>query len=271
MTPSRSRRSRSTLHTPGEEGEVNSDMATQNDAAGVSRNSAEIPRVRVFDVDDIADALDQLAVGRGRPVLVLVGGASGMSDAHRDALRSVLRWSALPLLDRLGGAVVDGGTDSGVMQVVGQAREDARARFPLVGVAAEGTVNVPGAVANPGAADLEPHHTHFMLVPGTEWGDESPWLADIAGALAGSARSVTLVVNGGEITFTDVNASLARGRPVLVLEGTGRTADAIARARRQLDEDPRAAAIAASDLTSVVAIDDDNGIRRALESALARS
>jgi len=234
-------------------------------------DTADIPRVDVAEAADISGALDRLGLRRGRPVLVLVGGAAGMTDAHLETLRTVLQRSALPLLDRLDAAVVDGGTDSGVMRVVGQARRDAHASFPLVGVAAKGTVNVPSDVtARPGAANLEPHHTHFMLVPGIDWGDESPWLADVADALSGAAPSVTLVVNGGQITFDDAAASLARGRPVLVLDGTGRTADAIARARTQHDGDPRATAIASSELTSVVAIDDAMGIGNALEGALAR-
>jgi hypothetical protein len=247
----------------------------EDGAGGTSRDVpqiGDIPRVHVRRTADIAVALDQLAVRRGIPVLVLVGGAAGMTQAHLATLSSVLRQSALPLLDRLGAAVVDGATDSGVMRVVGQARREGQARFPLVGVAAEGTVNVPGeGSAGPNAADLEPHHTQFILVPGADWGDESPWLADVADEIASGAPSVTLVVNGGEITFDDVAASLARGRPVLVLAGTGRTADAIARARTQSDGDPRAAALASSELTSVVAVDDADGVRMALEAALARS
>ena len=195
-----------------------------------------------------------------------------MADAHLATLRTVLQQSALPVLDRLAAAVVDGGTDSGVMRVIGQARHDGQGRFPLVGVAAEGTVTVPGnGPAGPDAAVLEPHHTQFVLVPGTDWGDESPWLADVADALARGAPSLTLVVNGGVITYDDATASLARGRPVLVLAGTGRTADAIAHARTGSDGDPRAMAIASSPHTSVVAVDDSDGFRNALEAALARS
>ena len=221
---------------------------------------------------DIAGALDRLALRRGRPVLVLVGGAAGMADAHLATLRAVLREAVLPLLHRLGAAVVDGGTDSGVMRVVGQVRRDDRAGFPLVGVAAEGTVKVPGADApGPDAADLEPRHTHFVLVPGGQWGDESPWLADVADVVADGAPSATLVVNGGKITFVDVGASIARKRPVVVLAGTGRTADAIARARTQPHDDPRAAALASSPLTTIVAVDDVDGVRRALEAALRRA
>ena len=83
------------------------------------------------------------------------------------------------------------------------------------------------------AAEPEPHHTHLVLVPGTSWGDESPWLTHVADALADGRGSVTVVINGGDITYADAAASIDRGRPVVVLAGTGRTADAIAGARRR--------------------------------------
>jgi hypothetical protein len=232
---------------------------------------AAVPRVHVHDPADLAGALDELGLHRGCPVLALVGGAAGMTEVHLDTLRTALRDAAMPLLDRLGAAVVDGGTDSGVMRVIGRARHEGRCTFPLVGVAAEGTVRVPGgSSADPDAPELERHHTHFVLVPGDEWGDESPWLADVADALAAGAPAVTIVVNGGRITYDDAAASMSRGRPVVVLAGTGRTADAIAGALADPEADPKAVAIASSALTSVVRIDDAGGLGRALEAALLR-
>ncbi len=225
--------------------------------------------VRVSLVQEIPAALNALALRRGRPVLVLVGGAEGMDDDHLETVGRVLRDAVLPLLDQRGAVVVDGGTDSGVMRVIGRAWVAQGGGFPLVGVAAEGTVVVPGGgPAAQDAAELEPNHTHVVLVPGTRWGDESPWLAVVAGAIAQGRPSVTVVVNGGEITYADVSGSLARGRPVVVLAGTGRTADAIAAARAGRTADHRAAAIAASDLTLVVPVEDAGGIRDAIDAAL---
>jgi hypothetical protein len=138
-----------------------------------------------------------------------------------------------------------------------------------VGVAAEGTVAPPGgSPAADGGSTLEPNHPHVVLVPGSKWGDESPWLADVADALADGGPSATLVVNGGEITYRDVAHSLNRGRPVLVLAGTGRTADAIAAARVGRDVDPCAVEIAGSALTRVVGVADAVAIADALGSVL---
>ncbi|WP_158848925.1 hypothetical protein [Saccharothrix deserti] len=173
----------------------------------------------------------------GRPVLVLVGGADGMDRAGLESLELVLR-DLVPLLDECGAVVVDGGTDTGVMRAVGRARAAAGGRFPLIGVAAEVAVDV---------AAFEPNHTHLVLVPGGTWGDESPWLADVADVVAGSQPSLTVLVNGGAITFDDAEHSLGRNRPLVVLRGSGRTADAIA---GSVDE--RSTAIADSPLTTVL-------------------
>ena len=115
------------------------------------------------------------------------------------------------------------------MRLVGKARAAAQATFPLVGVAAEGTVVIPGGVpAREDAYPLEPNHSHFVLVPGSEWGDEVPWLGRVAEALAGSAPTATVLVNGGDVARRDVDASVQAGRAVVVVAGSGRAADELA-------------------------------------------
>lgn len=192
---------------------------------------------------------------------MLVGGADGMSEADLALADGMLRGAVFPLLDRLDAAMVDGGTDNGVMRAAGRARDAVGGRFPLVGVVSEGAMRTADTA-------LEPSHTHVLLVPGTSWGDESPWIAGVASVIAGDRPSVTLVVNGGEITYDDIANSLDAGRPVVVVAGTGRTADAVAAASAGHTSNPRAAAVAASPLTSVVDLADAAAITAALESAL---
>jgi hypothetical protein len=236
------------------------------------------PRITwIGDEGDVPAALDRLELRRGTPVLVLVGGAGGMDEDDIRALDIVLRQAVLPAVADRDATVVDGGTDSGVMRAIGQARSAAGAEFALVGVAAEGTVRMPGhgPPAIEGAAVLEPNHTHVVLVPGRVWGAESPWIAHVADVIAAESPSVTVLVNGGEIAFDDVAGSLEQGRPVVVLAGTGRTADAITAAREASDprevsdKDSRAARIAGSRLTTIVPVQDVGSVRAAIISALA--
>ncbi|GAA4963607.1 hypothetical protein [Kineococcus glutinatus] len=227
------------------------------------------PYVRIGSAEEIAGALSTLGQDRNRAVLVCVGGASGLAGEHRALLDDLLRTTLLPLLQQLGAAVVDGGTDAGLMQALGRARAAVAPDLALLGVAAEGTVAAPaGEDTSPQAVHLEPAHTAAVLVPGQEWGQESPWLAELATTLAGDRCSLTLVVNGGDITLSDIEHSLARRRPVLVLQGSGRTADLVAVARRAKATDERIAAIAASPLLKVVAIDDAPALRAAVLDAL---
>jgi hypothetical protein len=223
---------------------------------------------------EVSAALRSIGLRCGRPVLVSVGGAGGMTTERLDAMALLLRERIVPALDRWGAAVVDGGTDSGVMRVMGEARHAAKATFPLVGVAARGTVTVPGENGSGSdTVDLEPHHTQVLLVPGHTWGDESPWLAHVATVIAGGHPSATLVVNGGEITYNDIAHAVTAGRPVIVVAGTGRTADEIASAAAgQAAGDPvseRAARIAASPLLRLVRLDDPDGLTSTLEAVLA--
>jgi hypothetical protein len=226
------------------------------------------PIERVGEPADLPSALRALGIRTGRPVLVVVGGAGGMTPEHLAPLSEIAE-HIVRMLERWDGAIVDGGTDSGVMKVMGRARDCAGADVPLIGVAAEGTVVVPGKPAPSQAAELERHHSHVILVPGDTWGDESPWLSRVATALAGGRSSLTLVINGGQITYEDIGHSLKEGRPVVVLAGTGRTADAIAAAANGEAPNQEAAEIAASADTRIVPLDDPQTLYAAIESILA--
>lgn len=212
-------------------------------------------RLRVREVGDLLQVLSTDPGLSPRPVLVLVGGAAGLATEDEERLFGLFRDHVLPAVTRCGAGIVDGGTDSGVMRAIGQAREHAGAQFPLVGVAAERTVRWPGDEGDADTAAVDANHSHIVLVPGQAWGDESPWLSAVADTLSTGYASVTLLANGGEIAYEDVHHSLAAGRPVVVLAGSGRTSDEIASARADPDTDERAARIAASPLVRIVRLD----------------
>jgi hypothetical protein len=240
-------------------------------------HNARVVRPRQFA--DLAAAIAGLGLCEPQPVLVVVGGAGGLDEAGKERLSVLFRQALVPVAVAGQAVVVDGGTDSGVMQLIGRARAAAEtaaeaaagtSSFPLVGVAAENMVMLPGDGAEPGdRAPLEANHSHFMLVPGSSWGDESPWIARVATEIAGNAPSATILINGGEIAFQDVAHSLAADRPVLVVAGTGRTADKIAAAVNGDRSDERAARLADSHLVSAVSwTEDPAAVRAALEELI---
>ncbi len=199
-------------------------------------NAMMAQAVRVQHVEELPTALQKLGLYSGYPTLVLIGGAGKMDSEELDRLRFLFVDGVVPL------------------------RATASVVFPLVGVAAVGTVALPDEPNPPRkAALLEPHHTHFVLVPGKHWGDESPWLSHVADTLSVGARSVTLLMNGGDIAWEDVEQSVQAGRPVLVVEGSGRTADALARAFHGEAADERAKRLVASGLLRVVDVTSNAG------------
>ncbi|GAA2581923.1 hypothetical protein GCM10010435_69350 [Winogradskya consettensis] len=223
---------------------------------------------RVDGPADLAAALHEFGFATPRPVVTVVGGAGGMTGDDLDQLGSVVAEALLPAIHASGATVIDGGTDAGVMRLMGRSRNG----FPLVGVAAAGTVALPGEPApSADAAALEPHHTHFVLAPGHEWGAEVPWLADVATRVAGGSAALTVLINGGRIAYDDAEHSLRAGRPLLVLEGSGRTADEIAAARLGDRRNDLATRIAGSPLVHIVQISDTTAVGDRMGTLLTAS
>jgi SLOG in TRPM, prokaryote len=201
------------------------------------------------------------------PAVVVVGGASGVEPVYADRCTRLFAEGLIPVLTATGATVIDGGTDAGITHLLGAARQQAGAVGQHVGVVARGTIAWPDKEDAGGTAPLEPNHTHLVVVPGADWGDEVPWLSAVAAAIAGAAPSVTLVANGGEIAYRDVQASLAAGRRVVVLAGTGRTADEIAGAAATGAAEPSVLQIARSPLVTVLP-DEPSTLIGAIASAL---
>ncbi|MBD0389929.1 MAG: hypothetical protein ICV54_26355 [Nostoc sp. C3-bin3] len=177
--------------------------------------------IRVDQQVELPDALERIGLGGSRSVLVVVGGASNISEADFLRIKRLFTEVLAPIAESLGAYVVDGGTDVGVMQLMGEARTHINAKFALIGVTPENKVALPNQQKP--AIDLtplEPNHTHFVLVPGNNWGDESPWISHVATVLANNAPSVTVLLNGGEITFEDAFSSINTGRLVVVIAGS---------------------------------------------------
>ena len=171
---------------------------------------------------------------RGRyPVIVLIGGE--IDEEHADVTRRALQTIARTAED-INAVVICGGTDMGVMAEIGQIRGLNHYKFPLVGIAPEELVAWPGGPRSTKFLwwgkkrwQLESHFSHFILVPGSQFGDESPWIVDTATILSKDHRSVTILINGGEVSRKDIQLSLENGRPVIALSRTGRLADELAR------------------------------------------
>ena len=209
--------------------------------------------VHVGEATELSAALGALGLHPPRPTVVVVGGAGGLEEARIAGLRPVFTTGIAPVMQTYGAVGVDGGTRFGVMRLFGEARAARQATFPLVGVVAAGPAKLPPEHAFPHAETvLEPNHTHFVIVPGDKWGAEAPWLARTATVLAKAAPSITVLVNGGQIAYLDVQHSIEAGRPVVVISGSGGTADVLAAALAGAAADQRAAALVKTGLLRVI-------------------
>ena len=170
---------------------------------------------------EIREALTQLEIPHPKPVIVLVGGASGIGLWDKLPMGRAIRVIAR-LAEETAAVVVDGGTQAGIMKEIGAQRKRNKFSFPLIGVVFDSLL-----IQQDPKSILDPNHTHFLLVPGENWGDESAWISKIATVIAGDQKSITVLVNGGKISKTDVEYSLMENRPAFVMRGTGRMADEI--------------------------------------------
>lgn len=181
---------------------------------------------------DLQEAWRLLGFSQERPSIVLVGGAGGMSKEDIEKVQEFFEKNLLPFAYEKKAAILDGGTDSGVMAAMGRALTACSVDLPLVGVVARGIEKID--------AMLEPHHSHFMFCPGSQWGDESQWIAAAASALSNAQPTVAILINGGQITWDDARNNIQCGRPVIVAEGSGRTADVIAETSSGIVSEPKA-------------------------------
>ena len=173
-----------------------------------------------------------IGLDRDRPVLAVAGTTNDLEPDRAEMLFPFML-AAVGAAARSGAVIVTGGTDSGVFHMLGLALAAAPERPPAVIGVAPAALIADGAVPGAdGRTPIDPQLTALVRTPGDTWGDESAWLSDVASVLSNGYPSVTLLLNGGEIAYTDVRHSLAAGRPVVVVRGSGRTADAIAAAAR---------------------------------------
>ncbi|HSO11001.1 MAG TPA: hypothetical protein VLT51_01405 [Anaerolineales bacterium] len=182
---------------------------------------------------DLVQAISELQLTDGHPVIVLIGG--GIDEQQADMTGRAINTIA-GIADDLNAVIICGGTDMGVMAEIGQIRWKSGYTFPLVGIAPEELVTWTGGPRSTKFLwwgkkrwQLEHHYSSFILVPGGQFGDESPWIIDAATMISKDHKSVTVLINGGEVSRKDIELSLEMRRPVIALSRTGRLADELSR------------------------------------------
>lgn len=174
-------------------------------------------------------ALAEIGLADGQAVIVLVGGY--IPEGHEEVTQRAIEVIAA-FAEENPAAIICGGTTVGIMGSIGQIRAALGYKFPLLGITLENRATWPNGPRGKKFLwwgkerwPLSPGYSHFLLVPGDQFGEDSPWLVEAATCLSQGVRSVTVLANGGGVARKDVSLSLDNHRPVVILAGTGRLAD----------------------------------------------
>ena len=225
-------------------------------------------------------------------LVVLAGGDDTLDQALRPRLTQLLARGLVRTLGDLAAQRGSGGQalcvvracGAGVPALLGQVVADAAGPVQLLGVAPQVLLALPGTAAPAAAEAPVAGLTHLLGTPGLAWGSElrakedaEQALADArpaAGTAAGGARPMLLVIGGGPATLGEVKQAVTRRWPVLLVEGSGGAADALARqfkAGTADHEDPLVTDILADGHISCITLGDKAaGAVDALSAALRR-
>ena len=191
-----------------------------------------VPCIFPNHLKQLREALGELGLRDNYPLIVLVGGF--IQDQHVKATQKAIETLAA-FAEENCAVVICGGSDLGVMASIGRTRAAHRYAFPLLGINLEKLITWPGGPRGKRflwwreeKVSLAPGYSYFMLVPGEQYGDDSPWIAKAASYLSKGNKSITILANGGNISRKDIALSLEDKRPVIALAGTGRFADELA-------------------------------------------
>lgn len=240
-------------------------------------NGHEARLVRACAGDQPDELLQALGVAAARTVILIIGGADGLEEAIKPRLKQVFSRAVVRAANRSGAVILDGGTQSGIMELLGYGVSLSHEKPPLIGVAPAGLVSYPGsgngASAEP--APLEWNHSHFVLAEGNAWGDETPMLFQLAESLGRNDRPVIAVlVNGGSRTREEVLQTVRRGWPLVIVGGTGRLADEIdgllQSPDRKVPDADIAEIVSEGSITRVSLSDDESVIERVIAGRSAR-
>lgn len=241
---------------------LDDDVSLSNETFIVPFDGGGVPAmgVRVSNHDDPVKVIAALDMAEPRPAIFILGGAMDMASDEMKVTRPIIEDGLARFAQENGIAIVDGGTSSGVMKLMGEARRKRGATFPLIGVAPINLVKYKG-YDNPNGYDLDPGHSHFVLTSEGDWGDETDMIVHLSYALTGQGQcpGLGLVINGGNIVRQEVYRLTVTERlkfPMLVLEGSGRFADILSKAIRTGEtDDDELKAVISKDKIELVSVD----------------
>ena len=236
-------------------------MATQTEIPLPEGRSLRV--VQQAAGDKPADLVQALGL-TADAVVVLAGGADEPDAALRPKLQQLLNRGLLRGVRDARALVVARAGAGGIAGLYGSAVADAEGALPLLGVGPSARLTRPGDTApGDGKEPTAPGLSHLLLTAGADWGSELRTKIDVAQALAGSNPALLVVIGGGDEVPAEVLQAVRRRWTVLLVQGTGGAAHALAAqwaARKADGDDPTVAEILADGKIDSISLGDDVGV-----------
>jgi hypothetical protein len=203
-------------------------------------------------------------------VLFLIGGADSFDEKLRPRVSQLLGRGIARAAIIVNALIIDGGTQAGVMEMMGEGVAARGYKSSLLGVAPGNLVQFSGSTGADGVA-LDPNHSHFVLVPGDTWGSETSTIFKLIAELSSNKQPVVaLIVGGGTVSKSEVLQAVRQNIPLIVVAGSGGIADQIAKAsksKQDLQHDPIMAEIIADGGIELLRLDDKVKLDKAVRTA----
>src|SRR2546421_9839506 len=185
------------------------------------------------------DLLHTLNIRQPNAVIIIAGGASKMDEKVHPELDRLFTRGIAHVATSARALIIDGGTQAGVMAIMGQAVAEQQLRSTLLGVAPAGNVTYPGKSTGMSGSEsvpgvpLDPNHSHFVLVETDKGGGETETMYELAKTLSAGRPSVAVLINGGSIAKSEVLHNVRQRRALIVIWGSGRVTAEISRVWRK--------------------------------------
>jgi hypothetical protein len=205
-------------------------------------NGNRAPAVCVSRLAPPQKILGALNLPQPSALLILNGGIVKMETRLQTQLDRLLQDGLARAAAEGGVTLLTGGTDAGIFAMLGQGLARWGRTAPCIGVAVAGLVR--WANHSQGEWPLQPDHSHFVLVEGEQWGDETATMYALAEKLSLGCPSLAVFAGGGRVTMAEMEANVRQKRKMILLSGSGRTTDAVLAWKKKSDDDDRLAHIA---------------------------
>jgi len=178
-------------------------------------NTAQL--LRASSDIEIERIVKTLNLPPSRGVLVINGGTKKFDLDIKEKLDNLFTEIARYVVEEKI-TVITGGTNAGIFSILGEAfQQCGNPTAPCIGV----------TIGRVGLEQLEPHHTHFVLVEGDNWGDETPVMYGLVEALAKHCPSLAIYAGGGSGAISEMLQNVLQKREMVLIAGSKRSTDTV--------------------------------------------